>query len=81
MLVGNFISNLFNFFISGVSMEVAEPRGARPRHDTEAGPPLLQVHRVYGHVWHVQTVREPRLLGAQRRRQAGHGQEAAHHQE
>lgn len=62
-------------------MEVAEPRGARPRHDAEAGPSLLQVHRVHGHVRHVQAVREPRVLGAQRSCQTGHGQEAAQHQE
>lgn len=56
-------------------MEAAEPRGPRPQHDPEAGAPLVQVHGVHGHLRHVQAVRESRVLGAQRRRQEGHGQE------
>ena len=55
-------ANLLFGLIAGVSMEVAEPRGARPQHDPEACPSLVQVHRVYGYIRHVQAVREPRVL-------------------
>lgn len=58
-------------------VEVAEPRGSRPLDGAEAGPFVVQVHRVHGHFWHVQTVREPRVLGAQCGRQASHGPQKA----
>jgi len=56
-------------------VEVVEPRGARPLDGAEAGPFVVQVHRVHGHLRHVQAVREPRVLGAQRGRETRHGPE------
>lgn len=56
-------------------METSESRSARSQHDTEAGSPLLQVHGLYSHIRHVQTVREPRILGAQCCGQTCHGEE------
>lgn len=56
-------------------METAKPRGQRPQHDPETGTFVVQMYSVHGNVRHVQTIRKPRVLGAQRRRQTGHGQE------
>lgn len=42
--------------VPGLPVEVAEPRLKRPQYDVEAGPSLVQVHRVHGHLRHVQTV-------------------------
>ena len=52
-------------FFPGLSVEVVEPRVQGPRQDSEAGSPVLQVHRLYGHLRAVQAVREPRLHRSQ----------------
>lgn len=46
----------FDNFWTGVPVEAAEPRGQGSQHVSEASPSLVQVHCVYGHVWHVQAV-------------------------
>ena len=43
-------------FALGVPVEAVEPRGQGPQQDVEAGPPLLQVYRLYRHLWPIQTV-------------------------
>lgn len=63
------------YFIVGVPMETAQPRSPRPQPNPQAGAPIIQVHRLYRNIWHVQAIREPRVLGAQRGRQASYGQE------
>ena len=46
---------------SGLSVEVVEPRCEGSSEDAEAGPPLVQVHRLRGHLLPVQALRDPRL--------------------
>lgn len=41
---------------AGVPVEVAEPCGQGSQHVIEACTPLVQVHCMHRHLWHVQTV-------------------------
>lgn len=56
-------------------MEAAQPRSQGSQFNIKASPLVVQMHSVHSHVWHVQTVREPRVLRAQCGGQASHGQE------
>ena len=52
-------------------MEAVEPRVQGPRQDPQAGPPVVQMHRLHRHVRPVQAVREPRLYRSLGGRQEG----------
>lgn len=54
-------------------MEVTQSCGKRSQPNIEACPPFIQVYSVHSHIWDVQAVRESRVLGAQRGREAGDG--------